>query len=79
MKLYDIKMAVPGTEGKTFWRTIGTIFASDQTHIAGAGNKPAGFAIDYPSARGIVVPRSASKPKDDNSPPSDGSGAVPPI
>jgi len=61
LKRYDIIMAVPGKEGKTYWRTIGTVFANDKSILESDNGKPAGFKIDFPAASGIVVP---SKAKD---------------
>lgn len=57
MKLYDIKIATKDRENVTHWRTIGTVFASDDAKLIGSGGKPLGFSIDYPTAQGIVVPR----------------------
>jgi len=61
MKIYDIVIATKGKEGKTFWRTIGSVFASDESHLMNSNNKPAGFTIDYPQCSGIVVARKAKK------------------
>lgn len=68
MKLFDIKVANKDLYGKTHWRTIGTVFASDdgslykkhETKTDAAGNPqivPVGFVIDYPNCQGIIVPR----------------------
>jgi hypothetical protein len=85
MKLFDVKAALVGSDHKTHWRTIGTVFASDNGSLLGVetGNfdkeqkpilKPAGFTIDWPPCQGIIVPR-PKKPRepgeDDNHPPTD--------
>jgi len=68
MKLFDIKIANKDIYGKTHWRTIGTVFASDDggltklhdTKKDNNGNPlmvPVGFVIDFPNAQGIIVPR----------------------
>ena len=57
MDCMDIKIGIPSSDGKTFWRTIGTVFVNDETAVIGADNKPATFAIDYPKAQGIIVSR----------------------
>ena len=71
MKRYDIKAALPGKGDSTFWKKIGTIFVADDVSLKGADGKPAGFVIDYPAVRGIIVP-----PKEKNetieAPPNDG-------
>jgi len=61
MKLYDIKIGRKGKDDKTFWRTIGTVFAGDEAHLKGQNDKPLGFSIDYPECQGIIVPREAKK------------------
>jgi len=64
MKIYDIIVAVPGKEGKTFWRTIGSVFTKDGTVLESDNNKPAGFSIDYPAARGIIAPRETKEERE---------------
>ena len=54
-KMYDIVVAKSTGEGKTMWRTIGKIFCSDDSRIAGKNGKPATFVIDFPDAHGIIV------------------------
>lgn len=61
MKCYDIKIAKPSGEGKTFWRTIGTVFLGDDATVKGTDDKPATFVIDYPKCNGIIVPRPEKK------------------
>jgi hypothetical protein len=56
MKLYDIKIGIKKGE-KTFWQTIGTIFCDDSSKLYGENDKPATFAIGFPTANGIVVGR----------------------
>lgn len=68
IKRYDIIMAVPGKEGKTYWRTIGTIFANEDSLLEQDGHKPAGFKIDFPAASGIVVPSKVKEDKDEEPP-----------
>jgi len=53
----DLKIAKPSKDGQTFWRTIGTVFVSDDAVVTGTNNKPATFMIDYPHANGIIVKR----------------------
>jgi len=62
MKCMDIKIGTPTGQGKSFWRTIGTVFVSDQCDVFGPGDKPATFTIDYPKCNGIIVER---KPKEE--------------
>jgi len=68
MKLFDIKVVNKDLYGKSHWRTIGTVFASDDGSLTkmhdtkkdNDGNPvivPVGFVIDYPNAQGIIVPR----------------------
>lgn len=68
MKLFDLKAAMKDVYGKTHWRTIGTVFASDdgslvkyhETKKDENGNPtmvPVGFVIDYPQCNGIIVAR----------------------
>jgi hypothetical protein len=83
MKLYDLKIANKDIYGKVHWRTIGTVFASDDgglircsdTKKDREGNPaivPVGFVIDYPQCNGIIVPRPAKqKEADENSQPLD--------
>jgi len=54
---YDMKIGKENAQGKTFWRTIGTVFCDESCEIYGANEHPAGFAIDYPGAKGIIVKR----------------------
>jgi hypothetical protein len=81
MKLFDLKVANKDVYGKTHWRTIGTVFASDdgslvKTHDTKKdqdGNPaivPVGFTIDFPQAQGIIVPRPKKQrePGDDGEP-----------
>lgn len=56
MKLYYMKVAIPGKDGSTIWRNIGTVFADDSANLQGPHGKALGFAIDYPAGRGIIVP-----------------------
>lgn len=78
MKLYDIKIATKDREGITHWRTIGTVFASDDAKLIGAAGKPLGFAIDYPTAQGIIVPRKAKAGSTETNPhPDDERGNYP--
>lgn len=63
MKLYDIKMCSTDNAGKRHWHSIGVIFAADDAHLSNEDDKPAGFAINYPPASGVVVLR---KPKTDS-------------
>ncbi|MGE0021994.1 MAG: hypothetical protein AB7S72_20170 [Draconibacterium sp.] len=63
MKIYDIRIAVSQGEGKTFWKTIGTLFCSDNSHVEGKNKKPASFVIDYPNASGIIVRRKSEEEK----------------
>lgn len=65
-KLYDIIVAKKGAEGKTFWRTIGTIFGDDTTKIGKANGKPVTFSIDFPDASGIIVARKVKKNESEN-------------
>lgn len=65
MKLYDIKIGVKNGE-KTFWRNIGTVFAADNAHIVGTGDRACSFSIDYPKAQGIIVPRKDKNEVDDS-------------
>lgn len=67
IKRYEIKVAIRYGEGKTFWKTIGSLFASPDTHLVGNDNKPAGFVLDWPEAQGIVVPAEDKKEKAENS------------
>ena len=69
-KLYDIVIAKKGAEGKTFWRTIGTVFGDEKTHIGKSNGKPVTFAIDFPEAQGIIVARTkkAEKAEDTDNP-----------
>lgn len=53
----DLKIAKPQKEGPAFWRTIGTVFVSDDSIVIGQENKPATFVIDYPACSGIIVLR----------------------
>ena len=55
MKRYDLKIPIRYGEGKTYWKTIGTLFAHPDTHLVGLDNKPASFVIDYPPASGIIA------------------------
>lgn len=68
MKLFDIKIVNKDLYGKSHWRTIGTVFASDDGSLVklsdtkkdSKGNPatvPVGFVIDFPNAQGIIVPR----------------------
>jgi len=79
MKLFDLKAAIVGSDHKTHWRTIGTVFAGDDGSLIGlpTGNfdsegkpltKAAGFAIDYPTCNGVIVPRpkKVREPGDDD-------------
>lgn len=63
MKIYDIRIAVSQGEGKTFWKTIGTIFCGDNARIEGKNNKPATFVIDFPAGQGIIVRRKSEDEK----------------
>lgn len=56
MKLYDIKIGIKSGE-KTFWKTIGTVFADDNAKVFGSNGKPATFNIDYPAVQGIITKR----------------------
>ena len=56
MKLYDIKIGIKSGE-KTFWKTIGTVFADDNAKVFGSNGKPATFNIDYPATQGIITKR----------------------
>lgn len=56
MKMYEIKIGKKNGE-KTFWRTIGTVFAGDNAKFIGDNGKPVTFVIDYPEVHGIIVPR----------------------
>jgi hypothetical protein len=79
MKLFDLKAAITGTDNKTHWRTIGTVFAGDDGSLLSVetGNyakdgkaimKNAGFIIDYPNVQGVIVPR-PKKEKSENDKP----------
>ena len=57
MKIYDMKIGVKKQDGKTFWKTIGSVFLDDSALVIAPGDKPAGFTIDFPEASGIIVPR----------------------
>jgi len=57
MKCLDIKIGTPTGNGKSFWRTIGTVFVADECDVCGQHGKPATFCIDFPKANGIIVPR----------------------
>jgi len=57
MLCMDLKIGKPGAQGKTFWRTIGTVFVADDANVCGDNNKPATFVIDYPATNGIIVYR----------------------
>ena len=57
----DLKIAKPNKEGPAFWRTIGTVFVSDESVVIGQGDKPATFVIDYPACSGIIVLRQPKK------------------
>lgn len=61
MKLFDLKIGIKDRVSNTHWRTIGTVFAADDARIVGANGKPCGFAIDYPTTNGIIVPRQDKK------------------
>ena len=63
-KIYDIVLAKKGGENQTFWRTIGTVFGDETTHISRANGKPITFVIDYPEAQGIIVPRKKKAEKE---------------
>jgi hypothetical protein len=76
MKLFDLKAALVGTDHKTHWHTIGTVFAGDDGSLLAVetGNftaegkpvvKNAGFVIDYPQVQGIIVPRPKKVTKPD--------------
>jgi len=62
MKLYDIQIATQGSDQQTHWRNIGTVFADNTATLIGREGTPLGFVIDYPPARGVIVPRK-EKPK----------------
>lgn len=64
MKCMDLKIAKPTGEGKSFWRTIGTVFVADDAVVKGVGDKPATFVIDYPKCNGIIVNREPKKEAD---------------
>jgi hypothetical protein len=63
MKIYDIRIAISQGEGKTFWKTIGTIFCGDNARIEGKNGKPATFVIDFPAGQGIIVRRKSEDEK----------------
>jgi len=72
MKVYDLKIALKGNSEKTHWKTIGKVFTADHCKLVGDGDKPAGFGLDWPEARGIIVPYEAKKTTDKREPGSEG-------
>ena len=64
MKCLDIKIGISGADNKTFWKTIGTVFVSDNSVVTGTNDKPATFVIDYPKANGIIVERKKKEEAD---------------
>jgi len=77
MKRYDIKAALPGKGDSTFWKKIGTIFVADDVSLKGADGKPAGFVIDYPAVRGIIVPPKQKDEKTETENDDDGKNGAP--
>jgi len=63
MKCLDMKIGLKNKDGKTFWKTIGTVFVSDEVAKEAEKDKPITFAIDYPATNGIIVNR---KEKEEN-------------
>jgi len=61
MKLFDVKIPIKSNSGTTYWKTIATVFASDDSHLLAESGKPATFAMDFPAASGIVVLREPRK------------------
>ena len=57
MKCFDIKIGIKTGNSKTFWKSIGTVFLSDESVVEGTNGKAASFVIDYPACTGIIVPR----------------------
>ena len=68
MKLFDLKVANKDNKGQTHWKTIGTVFASDEGSLLKVEEgkfdkdgspclKPVGFVLDFPYCQGIITPR----------------------
>lgn len=66
--IYDMKIGKTGTDGKTFWTTIGTVFLPDGAKIFDNSGKKPTFNIHYPQANGIIVPREKKKQAQDAPP-----------